>query len=298
MAAMAVPVLVWLATEVRRRPLLGIVLAGFVPVLLVAYMTSSRGALIAAALGSGAGDRGDAGAAAGRSRAPSSASSRRCPAIVVAAAAAGIVDSPGTAVGRPELEVCGALLVGFAIAVGRRPAGARPPRRGCDSAGSGCGIVLVASVALLAVLLVFVGPGRIAGDFAAKSGREAAPTGGDRHPAVGLGVGAGAVLGLGPRRVRDRLRSRGSAPAASRPIGTSTAASRRRSRMPTPSPWSCSRRSGRSAFSPSSPSSASLPEPESAGPADPTAHRRGRVSAFWRPASWACSSTGPGTSRR
>jgi hypothetical protein len=33
-------------------------------------------------------------------------------------------------------------------------------------------------VALLAVLVVLVGPGRIAGDFAAKSGQEAAPTGG------------------------------------------------------------------------------------------------------------------------
>ena len=49
---------------------------------------------------------------------------------------------------------------------------------------------------------LLVGPGRIAGDFAAKSGREAAPTGGHRRPAVGIGVGTGAVLGLRPRRIR------------------------------------------------------------------------------------------------
>ena len=176
MAAMAVPVLVWLATEVRRRPLLGIVLAGFVPVLLVAYMTSSRGALIAAALGSGL----VIAATPERGRALASALIgvvAALPAIVVAAAAAGIVDSPGTAVGRPELEVCGAMLVGFAIAVAAGPPAIERLGR-MRFRGIKLRHVLVASVALLAVLLVLVGPGRIAGDFAAKSGREAAPTGG------------------------------------------------------------------------------------------------------------------------
>ena len=176
MAAMAVPVLVWLATEVRRRPLLGIVLAAFVPVLLVAYMTSSRGALIAAALGSGV----VIAATPERGRALASALVgivAALPAIIVAAAAAGIVDSPGTAVGRPELEVCGAMIIGFAIAVG-----AGPPvlerLGGVRFRGVRMRHVVVASVALLAVLLALVGPGRIAGDFAAKSGRQAAPTGG------------------------------------------------------------------------------------------------------------------------
>jgi hypothetical protein len=176
MAAMAVPVLVWLATEARRRALLGFVLAGFVPVLLVAYMTSSRGALIAAALGSvlviaATPERGRAlaGLLVGVVAA--------LPAVIVAAAAAGIVDSPGTAVGRPELEVCAAMVIGFAIA-----AAAGPPvlerLGGIRLRGVRLRYVLVSSVALLAVLVVLVGPGRIAGDFAAKSGREAAPTGG------------------------------------------------------------------------------------------------------------------------
>jgi hypothetical protein len=176
MAAMAVPVLVWLATEARRRALLGFVLAGFVPVLLVAYMTSSRGALIAAALGSvlviaATPERGRAlaGLLVGVVAA--------LPAVIVAAAAAGIVDWPGTAVGRPELEVCAAMVIGFAIA-----AAAGPPvlerLGGIRLRGIRLRYVLVSSVALLAVLVVLVGPGRIAGDFAAKSGREAAPTGG------------------------------------------------------------------------------------------------------------------------
>jgi hypothetical protein len=176
MAAMAVPVLVWLATEARRRALLGFVLAGFVPVLLVAYMTSSRGALTAAALGSvlviaapPVGGRALAGRLVGVVAA--------LPAVIVAAAAAGIVDSPGTAVGRPELEVCAAMVIGFAIA-----AAAGPPvlerLGGIRLRGIRLRYVLVSSVALLAVLVVLVGPGRIAGDFAAKSGREAAPTGG------------------------------------------------------------------------------------------------------------------------
>jgi hypothetical protein len=176
MAAMAVPVLVWLATEARRRALLGFVLAGFVPVLLVAYMTSSRGALIAAALGSvlviaATPERGRAlaGLLVGVVAA--------LPAVIVAAAAAGIVDSPGTAVGRPELEVCAAMVIGFAIA-----AAAGPPvlerLGGIRLRGIRLRYVLVSSVALLAVLVVLAGPGRIAGDFAAKSGREAAPTGG------------------------------------------------------------------------------------------------------------------------
>jgi hypothetical protein len=176
MAAMAVPVLVWLATEARRRALLGFVLAGFVPVLLVAYMTSSRGALIAAALGSvlviaATPERGRAlaGVLVGVVAA--------LPAVIVAAAAAGIVDSPGTAVGRPELEGCAAMVIGFAIA-----AAAGPPvlerLGGIRLRGVRLRYVLVSSVALLAVLVVLAGPGRIAGDFAAKSGREAAPTGG------------------------------------------------------------------------------------------------------------------------
>ena len=54
MAAMAVPLLVWLASvgagDGLRPPL---ALAAMPPVLLAAYMTSSRGALIAAALGAG-----------------------------------------------------------------------------------------------------------------------------------------------------------------------------------------------------------------------------------------------------
>jgi hypothetical protein len=69
------------------------------------------------------------------------------------------------------------VIIGFAIA-----AAAGPPvlerLGGIRLRGIRLRYVLVSSVALLAVLVVLVGPGRIAGDFAAKSGQEAAPTGG------------------------------------------------------------------------------------------------------------------------
>ncbi len=69
------------------------------------------------------------------------------------------------------------MLVGFAIAVAAGPPAIERLGR-MRFRGIKLRHVLVASVALLAVLLVLVGPGRIAGDFAAKSGRQAAPTGG------------------------------------------------------------------------------------------------------------------------
>ena len=51
MAAMAVPVLIWLESATRARVGRSLALAAIPPVLLTAFMTSSRGALIAAAIG-------------------------------------------------------------------------------------------------------------------------------------------------------------------------------------------------------------------------------------------------------
>jgi hypothetical protein len=175
MAAMAAPVLVWLATEARRRPMIGIVLAGFVPVLLVAYMTSSRGALIAAALGSGV----VIATTPERGRALASALIgvvAAIPAIIAAASAGEIIDSPGAGVGRSELAVCGAFIVGVAIAaVAGPPVLERLGRMGLRRIRMRQ--VLAASVASLAVVVVLVGPSSIVGDFSATSDLEAAPTG-------------------------------------------------------------------------------------------------------------------------
>ena len=51
MAAMAIPVLIWLESATGSRVGRGLALAAIPPVLLTAFMTSSRGALIAAAIG-------------------------------------------------------------------------------------------------------------------------------------------------------------------------------------------------------------------------------------------------------
>lgn len=171
MAAMAVPVLLLLESEARARAGRGLALAAVPPVLLTAYMTSSRGAMIAAALGAivviaaaGSRPRAIAALAVGAIAA--------VPAIAAASIAPGILDSPGGSLGRSELAVLLALAVGIAFAAVAGPA-LVARAGGIRARGLRMRNVLAAALAALVALVLLVGPGRIAGDFAATSGREA-----------------------------------------------------------------------------------------------------------------------------
>ncbi|HEX2388023.1 MAG TPA: O-antigen ligase family protein [Solirubrobacterales bacterium] len=171
MAAMAAPVLIWIASDFRGRVGLALALAGIPVVVLAAYLTSSRGALIAAVIGAGI----VIAAAESRSRALAGlavGALAATPAVLVATVATGITDSPGTTPGGPEAAVCLALAVGIAFAF---VAGPRLVSRSDAIRVHGLRMrhVLAAALAVLVALVLLVGPGRIAGDFAATSGREA-----------------------------------------------------------------------------------------------------------------------------
>ena len=184
MAAMAVPLLVWLGAAARRWRM-GLLLACFVPVLLANYMTSSRGALIAAALGAGVA------IAAGSDRARSFTTLlvgtvASVPAVVAATLATGIVDVPWSGFGRPELVVCCAAVLGIALAALAGPAlvgrfgSTRIP-------GLRMRHVVAAALAVLVILVAVVGPGEVAGDFAAQQGRESTGSGGATLSVSGSG---------------------------------------------------------------------------------------------------------------
>jgi O-Antigen ligase len=172
LAAMAVPVLVWTSSESAGRRALGIALAGLPPVLLVAYMTSSRGALIAAMIGaavaiaaSGSRSRALAGLAIG--------TLASVPALIAATLGAGILDEPLSTPGRDEYVVVAALALGCGFAFATGPA-AVVRSSALRAARLRMRHVLLAALVVLAAVIALVGPAEIAGDFAATSGREAA----------------------------------------------------------------------------------------------------------------------------
>ena len=171
MAAMAIPVLIWLESATGSRVGRGLALAAIPPVLLTAFMTSSRGALIAAAIGATI-----AIAAAGsRPRAVAALAvgvAAALPGMIVASVASGILDTAGGSPGRPEAAVCLALAVGVLFAVVAGPA-LVPRAAAIRISGLRMRHVIAAALAALVALVLIVGPGRIAGDFAATSGREA-----------------------------------------------------------------------------------------------------------------------------
>ncbi|MEZ5074394.1 MAG: O-antigen ligase family protein [Solirubrobacterales bacterium] len=184
LAAMAVPVLVWIASEGRSRSACALGLAAMPPVLLTAYMTSSRGALIAAAIGA------VVAIAAARSRSRALAalvagSIAAAPSLIAATFGDGILDEPLTTPGRAELVVVATLGLGIVLAlvIG-------PPAVGRGStiriAGLRMRHALVAALAVAAALIALAGPAEIAGDFAATSGREAT-SGGDQLSVTGSG---------------------------------------------------------------------------------------------------------------
>ena len=166
--ALAVPILAHLASSGSRRQC-GAALAALGPVLLTAYMTSSRGALLAALIGAlvvvaFADERRRTGAAL------ASGVALALPALIGASAAGGILDSPGDgSPGGAELGVLALLLAGCAAAAFIGPAltdaiarismhSSRLPR-----IRPAIAIPVVAAVAIGLVLLT--GPARLIDDF-------------------------------------------------------------------------------------------------------------------------------------
>jgi hypothetical protein len=175
LAAMAVPVLVWIASSTRRQAPAAAALASIPPVVLTTYMTSSRGALIAAAIGTLI----VIAASESRTRAViafATGTLAGVPAIVAVMLAPGILDGPGEPPGRPELIVCAALLAGMALVAAAGPRlvlrrGPSPiPRLRMRH-------LLAAALVLLVAVVFLVGPGEIAGDFAVTDGRQATASG-------------------------------------------------------------------------------------------------------------------------
>lgn len=164
--ALAVPVLVSSASRPRRSRLTGISLAAMTPVLLTAYMTSSRGALLAALLGASAA----IGFAADRRRAAAAlvvGIAGALPTMVAATLFEGILDGPGDGTpGVAELTVAGLAIAGVASAFAfgdtlvTRLAKLRrfrlPARR-----------AVLVPVALVLVVggVLLTGPGRLVDDF-------------------------------------------------------------------------------------------------------------------------------------
>jgi hypothetical protein len=177
MAAMAVPVLIWIELDIRARAAPRLALAAIPPVVLTAYMTSSRGALIAAAIGATV----VVAAAGSRPRAIAALVAgvlAALPAVIVAGLASGILDSPGGSPGRSEAAVGVALAMGMILAAAAGPAFVA--RAGAIRIpGLRMRHVLAALAAALVALVLIAGPDRIAGDFATTSGREA--TAGGAH---------------------------------------------------------------------------------------------------------------------
>lgn len=164
--ATVIPILVWAGAEARGRPLRSVALAAIAPTLLAAYMTSSRGAVLAALIGVAvainfARDRGRTTAAFVVGVLAS------LPAVVAATFASGILDSAGDgAPGASELAVAAALLLGIALALlagdplASRLAGVRVPGPRVRAR------YVLAAIALLAAGLVAIaGPSALIGDF-------------------------------------------------------------------------------------------------------------------------------------
>jgi O-antigen ligase len=120
--AIGLPGIAWLAATASDRRLRGLAMAAFSPPLLVAYMASSRGALVAAVLGIGI----TVAFAAARPRALATALvgvACVAPAVAAATLASGILDTDGGgSPGRAEAGVLVALAIGMAFAVLAGPA--------------------------------------------------------------------------------------------------------------------------------------------------------------------------------
>lgn len=189
--ALSLPPLCWLAARARSTRTAGLALVGVPPLVVAGYLTSSRGAVLAAAIGLivtvvCVADRRRMIAAALTGLAASA------PAVIVASLASGLIDSPGDgSPGRPELAALAALLAGVALALllgGRligplarsRPLSVSPRPR----------YLLAAAVAAVAILVVAAGPSALFDDLTA--GNDAATAAGnDRTTGLVSASGSG-----------------------------------------------------------------------------------------------------------
>lgn len=170
--ALALPPLVHLAAESRASLARALWLAAAGPILLTAYMTLSRGALIAAGLGTAATIW-----LASERRRPAAALAvaigGAIPAIAAASVLSGILDSPGTgAPGGPELALLAvvaieaALVLAFGDAMAGRLARAAVPDRLRPPRTAVAAVLVLAAVGLVAV----IGPSRLIDDFQSERG--------------------------------------------------------------------------------------------------------------------------------
>lgn len=165
--ALTIPPLAWIAARAPQPRARSLAMAAFAPPLLAAYMTSSRGALIAVILGLAvvvglAPDRRHVAAAVTLGVAAA------VPAVAVASVAGGILSSPGDGVGFAELSVLGSLLAGMAAIA---TVGARVVDRLARSRPFSIRIRLAnglaALAALVAALVALAGPSALIGDLRA-----------------------------------------------------------------------------------------------------------------------------------
>jgi hypothetical protein len=174
-AAMAVPVMIWLAATTRSRVVMTIALVSVPPVIVTADMTSSRGALVAAAIGVLI----VIAASKYRARAVAAvaiAVFASAPAIVAVALEPGILAGPGSPPGRAELVVCLAMLAGI-LTAGLIGPGLVARTGQSPVPGLRMRHLLVAAMVAMTTTVALVGAGEIAGDFAVTAGREATPSG-------------------------------------------------------------------------------------------------------------------------
>lgn len=189
--ALSLPALCWRAATAPTARLRGLALAGFPPLLLAGYMTSSRGAVLAIALGLAV----TVAYSADRRRAAAAAALgllAAAPALVVASIASGLLDSPGDGAPHgPELVTIAALLAGVAFALvvagglvgglaGSRPFGVRVPIRA----------VVAAVAAVIVALVVIAGPSAVIGDLRAGTDAQTS-NGNDRATTIISASGSG-----------------------------------------------------------------------------------------------------------
>lgn len=167
--ALALPPIVHFAAEPRQHQRVnGLWLAAAAPILLTAFLTSSRGALVAALLGAAvvivlAPERARALATIGV------AIGVALPSIIAAAAQGSITETPGTgAPGGGELVVIACLLAGAAIALIAGPKLVRLLEGLLRPAGRSAGrpaVVIPVLLVLVAGSVALVGPSRLIDDF-------------------------------------------------------------------------------------------------------------------------------------
>lgn len=164
--AMAIPALAWFATESRSGTWRGVAVSCFAPLLLVAYMTASRGALIAAllglavAIGFGADGRRSAATVL-------VAIIGSLPAMVAVGTASDILETPGVnAPQAGELTVLAVLISSMALtaALAGRVV-ARLVRISLPKLPVRPRTLIAAGLALLVVVVAVNGPSAVVGDF-------------------------------------------------------------------------------------------------------------------------------------